>query len=108
MKKLFLAVFLSLFVTAANANLLTGNDLLELLNEKDVEKSGFAHGFVAGISDAGLGSLWCPKPDLTLETVVTNVTLFLSKANDTDSKPASDYILYVLNRMAPCKPKQKI
>ena len=108
MKKLITSLFFCAFSITANANLLTGNALLEILNEKDPEKSGFSHGFIAGIADAGLGVVWCPKPDTTLEQVITLVHAVVSTANDSDSKPASDYVLYALNRAYPCKPKQKI
>lgn len=105
MKKAIAAALL-VCATQANAEFITGNRLLQLMQGTETEQ-GFALGYVAGVFDVGVGVNHCAPANVTLRQVTDVVKLGLEKLALHRDKSADSLALVTLKAAWPCKPQQQ-
>jgi hypothetical protein len=106
MKKLLL-ITLAVTTTAAQAEFLSGNDLLSKLNSEGFADRGFALGYIAGVSDALEDVVVCTPTGATTGQARDLVWQHLRINPQFRHLGASFLIVEALQRAWPCKQKGK-
>ena len=86
----------------ANAEFLSGNDLLQRINGEGSYPM-FALGYIAGISDVNNGTLVCPTSSVTLGQMKDMVRNHLNDNPQFRHFTADVIVLHVLKAAFPCK-----
>lgn len=99
------ALILALMASSAQAQFLTGNDLFERMNGQPAQVNN-AVGYIMGVADAEVGSLWCPPPSVTVRQVFDMTKQFLEAVPEKRHESASAFVMATVRVTWPCKPKQ--
>lgn len=105
MKKLILIG--ALLCSGAQAQFLTGNDLLTRLNSDSAIDRTLGMGFIMGVYDATLTIEHCPPPNITAGQVKDMVAKNLYSGASARHLPAETFITYTLSAAWPCAKKGK-
>lgn len=104
MKPIILA--LALATPVAQAEFVSGNDLLSRMNGQPMEQV-FASGYVAGVFDSLRGaSLICPPDGVTVGQVRDMVRQLLVSAPSERHQPGNRFVVAALTTAWPCKQQQ--
>lgn len=101
-----LALILTLAASSAQAQFMTGNELLERLNGSTVQQV-HAMGYITGIADAEIGAVWCPPPNITVRQVVDLTRRTLDVVPEKRHESASFYVIAAVRMTWPCESKPK-
>lgn len=101
-----LALLLTLAASSAQAQFVTGNELLERLNGSTVQQVN-AVGYITGIADAEVGTLWCPPPNVTVRQVVDLTKRTLDVLPEKRHESASAFVIAAVRMTWPCESKPK-
>jgi hypothetical protein len=105
MKKLIVGL---LFVPCvANAEFLTGNDLLSRMNSDEVVQRMFALGYVAGVSDAQQHVFSCPPSGVTNGQVRDVAKSYIEANPGIRHKSADMLVTDALKQVWPCATRNK-
>lgn len=100
------AIILAMLASSAHAEFMTGNKLLELMQEKDSPtRSSFSIGYVIGVSDSGAGAVHCAPQDVTAGQVRDLVKAYLEQSPAVRHLPADTIILSLMKTAWPCARK---
>lgn len=100
------ALILALATTTAHAQFLTGNELLDRLNGSTVQQVN-AVGYITGVADAEIGSIWCPPPNITARQVVDLTRRTLDVVPEKRHESASSFVMAAVRMTWPCESKPK-
>lgn len=104
MKKLLVSL---LFVPAmAQAEFITGNQLLSDIQSNEPVRRGFVMGYIAGVADANNSITWCPPGGINLGQLRDMVEQYLIANASLRNLSADVLIGDMLNRRWPCKNQQ--
>lgn len=106
MKNKIIAVVLLSCVTTANAEFLSGNRLLQLMQGTETEHT-FALGYVAGAFDVGMGVTHCPPQNVTVKQVLDMTKQLLERAPQYRENSADSFVVAATKAAWPCKPQQQ-
>jgi Rap1a immunity proteins len=106
MKKLLL-ITLAVTTTAAQAEFISGNDLLNRLNSEGFADRGFALGYIAGVSDALEDILVCAPTGSTTGQARDVVWQHLRTNPQSRHQGAALLVVEALQRAWPCRQKGK-
>jgi hypothetical protein len=105
--KTFISAVALLFATSANAEYISGKELLDLLTNSDQGLKGIGQGYVIGVADISLNVLWCPTNlKISGADLVRMVEKSLPKLPDLASHSADTFMIALLSQFAPCPVKQ--
>jgi hypothetical protein len=106
MKKLLIT--LAFASTCAHAEFFDGNDLLAHLTDSSSQiNRAIAIGYIAGVSDTGLGSVHCAPSSVSLKQV-TDVVRIALDASPTDRHKAADSLILRAVKIAwPCANRKR-
>jgi hypothetical protein len=91
----------------ANAEFLSGNDLLSRMNSEEVVHRMFALGYVAGVSDAQQHVFSCPSAGVTNGQVRDVVRSYLEANPGIRHKTADVLVTDALKQVWPCANRNK-
>jgi hypothetical protein len=100
------ALILALAASSAQAQFLTGNELLERLNGSTVQQVN-AVGYITGVADAELGTLWCPPPIISARQIVDLTKRTLDAVPEKRHENASSFVMAAVRMTWPCESKPK-
>ena len=100
------AILFALAASSAHAQFLSGNELLERLNGSTVQQVN-AIGYIAGVADAELGSVWCPPPAITVRQVADLTKRTLDMVPEKRHESASAFVIAAVRMTWPCENKSK-
>lgn len=102
MKKILIAaVFMS--ASLAQAEFVSGNDLLRNLNSYSPVEKSFAAGFVAGVVDSTIGFLVCVPEDVVLKQVTDITRTYIQNNPQTRHHTAAGLVVKATSSIWPCK-----
>jgi hypothetical protein len=96
------AIALTMLATSAQAEFITGNDLLAYMNGTETQQS-LAMGYVAGAFDAATGSRICPPPNVTLRQVRDMTRQALERLPAERLASADVFVVGVASNAWPCR-----
>lgn len=99
------ALILALAASSAQAQFIDGNELYERMQATGPKLLN-AQGYVMGVADAELGTLWCPPPNVTVRQVFDITKQFLEAVPEKRHESASAFVMAAVRVTWPCKPKQ--
>lgn len=100
------ALILALAASSAQAQFLSGNELLERLNGSTIQQvQGI--GYIMGVADAEAGSIWCPPPTVTVRQIVDLTKRTLEMVPEKRHEGASAYVISSVRMAWPCESKPK-
>jgi Rap1a immunity proteins len=106
MKKLLL-ITLAVTTSMAQAEYLSGNDLLTRLNSEGIADRGFALGYIAGVSDGLEDILVCAPTGSTTGQARDIVWQYLRINPQSRHQGAALLVVEALQRVWPCRQKGK-
>lgn len=101
MKTLLLALAITLPLTA-NAEFLSGNKLLQLLEGKERDQE-IALAYIAGSADSSMGVISCPPAGVTLGQIRDITKRLLVEVPEERHKSADSFIWSAMRATWPCK-----
>ena len=101
-----LALILALAASSAQAQFLTGNELFDRLNGSTVQQVN-AVGYITGVADAELGTMWCPPPSISVRQIVDLTKRLLEALPEKRHENASAFVLASVRMTWPCESKPK-
>lgn len=103
MKKIFLLAALA--CTGAQAEFITGNELLARLNASDQYDRGVGMGYVMGVFDATYQITHCPPAGVTAGQVRDMIVKTLNTGAEVRHMAADGFITFTLKTAWPCAKK---
>lgn len=100
------ALVLALASASAQAEFLSGNDLLERLDHRDTSMQLMGLGYVMGVHDAMRGVTHCSPASVTAGQVRDMVRQALVAIPDLRHQAADAYVSSVLKQAWPCQRQQ--
>lgn len=98
------ALILALVTSSAHAQFVDGNELFARMNGNAAQVNN-AVGYVMGVADAELGTLWCPPANVTVRQVFDMTKQFLEAVPEKRHENASAFVIAAVRTNFPCKPK---
>ena len=102
-----LGIPLLAFVCAANATIMTGNDILTMKRDADVGTRNYLNGYIAGLLDAteafDLSISKCIGEGVRTSQLVDAVALYLEKNPQIRNKHPMDFFGAAIKRQWGCK-----
>lgn len=99
------ALIFALAATTAHAQFVDGNELFSRMNGNAAQVNN-AVGYVMGVADAELGTLWCPPANVTVRQVFDMTKQYLDAVPEKRHESGSAFVLAAVRTTWPCKPKQ--
>jgi len=99
------ALILALAASSAQAQFVDGNELFARMTGNAAQVNN-AVGYVMGVADAELGTLWCPPANVTVRQVFDMTKQFLEAVPEKRHESASAFVIAATRVTWPCKPKQ--
>ena len=99
------AIILALATTTAHAQFVDGNELLARMNGNPAQVNN-AVGYVMGVADAELGTIWCPPANVTVRQVFDLTKGVLEAVPEKRHESGSAFVMAAVRMTFPCKPKQ--
>lgn len=96
-------LLLAFACTASHAEFMDGNKLLSDLQSPHADERMFAMGYIAGVADAGRGTISCPHPNVTIGQMRDAVRQHLDSTPTLRHHAADVIVNYVLKRAWPCQ-----
>ena len=94
--------------TSANAEFISGNDLLSKLDSSDQMHKGFAFGYIAGVFDAGIRAVHCAPDNVVMKQVVDMVKKLLVDTPELRHQSGDKYVFAATKAAWPCAKKSNI
>ena len=107
MKAIISTILLTLS-TAASANYITGNELLDRINRRDPMQDMFVYGYVSAVSDFTRGDLHCAPLNVTVGQVRDLTHQRLVREPSTRHRSASLLVAIALMEVWPCEKKSNL
>lgn len=98
-------ILLSLAAATAQAEFLTGNDLLAHMNAESATRNGVAVGYVIGVFDTSAGVVHCSPSSVTAGQARDMVRAYLERSPQDRHNTADVIVLHVLKSTWPCPKK---
>lgn len=96
------------FVTAqASAEFLDGNELHIRMNSSETWEKAYSYGYVAGVTDAGLGVTHCAPANVTLGQVMDLVRNHLTQYPERRNRSGDVLINQALRAAWPCPQRSR-
>ena len=106
--KRFISIALLTLSTAASANYITGNELLDRINRRDPMQDMFVYGYVSAVSDFSRGDLHCAPLNVTVGQVRDLTHQRLVREPSTRHRSASLLVAIALMEVWPCEKKSNL
>ena len=93
---------------SAQAEFVSGNDLLAKLDSSDQMQRGFAFGYIAGAFDAGIRAVHCAPENVSIKQVVDMVKKLLVDTPEMRHQSGDRYVFATTKAAWPCAKKSNI